>query len=56
MSKFTEPQAVKLVSEANGIRVEGKRIIKDRTQFRGYKGLTTLSALDYLTNFCGYRA
>ena len=53
--KFTEAQAVKLVAETSDIRIEGKRIIKDRTTFKGFKGLTTCSAYDYLVNHCGYR-
>ena len=56
MSKFTEAQAVKLVGETSGIRIDEKRIIKDRAVFKGFKGLTTCSAYDYLVNHLGYKA
>ena len=55
MSKFTEAQAVRLVSETSGIRFDGKRIIKDRMTFKGFKGLTTCAAYDYLVNHMGYK-
>lgn len=56
MGKFTETQAVKLVGETSGIRFDGKRIIKDRTTFKGFKGLTTCSAYDFLVNKLKYSA
>lgn len=52
--KFTEQEAIRLVEATSGIRIDGKRIRKDSATFRGFKGLTTCSAYDYLVNHCGY--
>jgi len=53
MKKFTESQAVSLVTSSGG-EISGKRIILKKEV--GLKGLTACSAMDYLINHCGYRA
>ena len=53
--KFTEVEALSLVSATKGITINSsKRIVKD-CSFQGFKGLTTCSASDYLINYCGYK-
>lgn len=50
MSKFTESQALSILSKNGGIEVRSKVIIAKN----GVKGLTACAAMDYLSNYCGY--
>ena len=54
--KFTEAEALSLVSATKGITINpSKRIIRD-SSFQGFNGLSTCSANDYLINHCGYKS
>lgn len=56
-SKFTESQAVSLVSATPGVEVKEKTkfIVFDREKYKGFKGLHTCAAYDYLKKCHGYR-
>ena len=49
MSNFTEAKALSVLSK-NGVEVRSKVIIAKN----GVKGLQACSAMDYLSNYCGY--
>lgn len=51
MKKWTENGAVSIVT-SNGGEISGK-LIRAKN---GFKGLAACSALDYLCNYCGYKA
>ena len=50
MNNLTEAKALSILSKNGGIEVRSKVVIAKN----GVKGLSACSAMDFLSNYCGY--
>lgn len=53
-SKFSEEEALDILLSNSGVKVINKSIIFDK-DFKGFRGLTSCAAFDYLKNYHNYR-